>query len=118
MLFTNIGLVTLLFRLGLEKQIAAVLAGLCFIGVAVWMIWMETRYGRGQGSLAWWASILFLSVSAIPIMVLRILFWGKSFDQVGYWSITGTQLHQFSSYFYIALVLTVIIEGLRKDHTY
>ncbi len=117
-LLANIGLVTALFKLGLERQIAAVIAGICFIGVSALVIWMENRYGRGQGSLAWWMSVLFLSISAIPIFVLRIAFWGKSFDEVGYWSITGNQLHEFSRYFYVALVVTVIIEGLRKDHTY
>lgn len=112
-LLVNIGFVILLFKV-FDRKPAAVAAGLSFIFISAAIIWSEARYGRGQRSLAWWSAILFLAVSAIPLFVLRVVFWDVPFDQVGYWGFRGPELHKISNYIYLLLVGSVVAEGLRK----
>lgn len=113
-LLVNIGVVLSLFHV-LDRKPAAVLAGFLFIAISAGIIWVENKKGRGQRSFAWWSAILFLAASAIPIFVLRIVFWNLPFEQVGYWGIRGPELHKISNYLYLLLVASVVIEGLRKD---
>lgn len=112
LLLINILVVTTLFKF-FPKPVAAVVAGLCFVGVSVAIIWAEGKYGRHQRSWAWWTGILFLGAAAIPILFLRVFFWGKSFEAVGFWGITGPQLHQISTYLYLVLIIAVLMEGIR-----
>lgn len=113
LMLLNILFVTQVFRFIENRPTASIVASSAFFILAVTLIHLETRYGRGQGSLAWWNAILFLSLFVIPLIFLRVFFWEKPFDQVGFWGIRGSELHHYSTWAYMVLMVSVVIEGLR-----
>lgn len=105
--------VVLIFRTIEDRRIAGVVAGSLFLEIGLVVMWLEWKWGRGLGSLAFWAAMIFFWGSAVPVMGLRLAFWETPFDEIQWLGVTGRQLHQMSNGTYMAILLMAVVEGLR-----
>ena len=98
-------MVTIIFRVIPDRQIAATIAGCLFVGLPVVMMAFEIRC-RGFEEVVWYVGVLqFWTLFALPILGLRIFNWGVPFDQLAFLGIPGPVLHQWSSKSYLVMML-------------
>jgi len=109
--------VGLIFRFIADRQIAGLLAGTGFVIIPIWLMYKQLNlpnsYVKGikLGVVAF-----FLLFNALPIIGLRLFNWGLDFNTLNLFGIvTGRQIHQVSSWIYLAMVLCYIFIGDNKD---
>ncbi|MBX9766004.1 MAG: hypothetical protein K2X47_01925 [Bdellovibrionales bacterium] len=116
MLFINVILVIVLFRIIPEKKIAATVAGLTFIGTSLALAMLAHR-GRPVGSvlpsrsLTFWVSLGFLVLVAIPMVAVRALNWSADFSDLTIWGLPGPVFHMWSSKLFVLQPLAVVIDA-------
>lgn len=100
-----IGLVMAIFKFIPDRQIAATIAGVLFVGVPVLMMGLE-YHRRGLSHKLWFCAVLqFWLLFAIPILGMRLLNWGVAFDRLSFLGVAGVTLHQWSSKSYMVMVV-------------
>lgn len=98
-------LVMVIFKVIPDRQIAATMAGVLFVGLPVGMMAVEYRC-RGLQQMSWFVAVLqFWTVFAIPILGLRLMNWGIPFENLSFLGISGPALHQWSSKSYTVMML-------------
>lgn len=97
-------LVTMSFKFIPERQVAATVAGVLFVGLPLgMMIWEYRRAGLAQ--MAWFVAVLqFWTVFALPILGMRLANWGVPFEELSFLGIPGPVLHQWSSKSYMVMM--------------
>lgn len=110
LLLAHVGAVILLFRLIEDRRLAATLAGALFLEIGFVVVTLEWIWGRRFESIAFWTAVVFLLVSAIPIMGLRLAYWETPFAQTAVFGVTGPQLHAVSSWVYLSMIVGVFAE--------
>ncbi len=97
--------VMFLFKLIEDRQVAATIAGVLFVGLPIVMMAFEYRRA-GTEEIVWYVGVLqFWTLFALPILGLRVFNWGVPFDQLSFIGIPGPVLHQWSSKSYMAMML-------------
>ena len=104
--------VLFLFRGVADRGVAGLVAGLIFFLVASGIWLYELRFGRGARSLSFWACTLFVAVSALPILFLRLAYWGMPFELLSVGGITGPQLHKVSNYVFAGMLVAHFVDGM------
>ena len=99
------------FRFIPDRQIAAVVASSLFLLSTVGIIYWEMQYEGYQKKISFYALMGFLFLSVLPVMALRFMNWGVPFEQLSIGPLTGPQIHQFSNYFFIALMIAFFIDS-------
>ena len=100
-------IVTALFKVIPEKQVAAVIAG---IGFLLWPTmflvneFKKSTLNRVHAGLL----LLFLVCSALPVFFLRVLNWGVDFNTLSFLGISGPVIHKFSNYFYLMMMASAL----------
>lgn len=103
--------VILIFKVMPEKQPASVVASFLFIGSALGVLRYEFKFPNPYRRFSVWAVIIFLTVSAIPIFLLRIFNWGVDFNELTLLGLTGAQMHKVSNYFFILMLIGFFIDS-------
>lgn len=111
LLVLHIALVMAIFRMIPDRKIAGLVAGSFFVEVAAVMIWSEVLWGRGAQSWLLRTAVLFLCVSALPVLALRLFYWEIPFDDIQILGITGRQIHQASNWTYLLMGVAALYEG-------
>lgn len=98
-------LVMVIFKFIPDRQIAATVAGVLFVGLPV--VLMALEYRRAELSQFFWfvAVLQFWTLFALPILGIRLLNWGVPFEELSFIGIPGPVLHQWSSKSYMVMVL-------------
>ncbi|OFZ31900.1 MAG: hypothetical protein A2622_11820 [Bdellovibrionales bacterium RIFCSPHIGHO2_01_FULL_40_29] len=101
-------IVTAVFRIIEDRQIAALIAGSGFVLWPGLFLWDEIRsLNRYQfvigGVLQFW--VLF----AVPIFLLRILNWGAEFNSLSFAGVPAGFLHRYANGSYLLMLLALSI---------
>ncbi|WP_415062701.1 hypothetical protein [Bdellovibrio sp.] len=98
-------LVTMSFKFIPERQVAATVAGVLFVGLPLGMMTWEYRRA-GLEQMAWFVAVLqFWTVFALPILGMRLANWGVPFEELSFLGIPGPVLHQWSSKSYMVMMV-------------
>ncbi len=92
------------FKLVENRQVAGLIAGIVFILIPIFFLWLECRKKIIQYFYVLLLSI-FLIFSAIPIFLLRILNWGTDFKELSLLGVSAELLHRSSTFLYILIML-------------
>lgn len=99
------------FQMIQDRPIAALVAGSLFLFSTLGIMWWESRYPGYYKRISFIAMSCFLVLSVLPILVLRLVNWGQPFHEIQMFGIFGPQLHQFSNYLFIAVMITFFIDA-------
>lgn len=103
-------LVTAIFKFIPDRQIAATIAGVLFVGIPDVLMLLEYRRA-GFRHLIWFVAVFqFWVLFAIPILGLRIMNWGVPFEELSFLGIPGPVLHQWSSKSYMLMMAATVWE--------
>lgn len=96
--------VTMIFKVISDRQVAATVAGFLFVGVPALLMVLEYRRAR-LSEFIWFVTVLqFWTMFALPILGMRLLNWGVSFETLSFFGIPGPVLHQWSSKSYMIMM--------------
>lgn len=106
--------VTMIFKLVVDRQIAATIAGFLFVILPlVLMGWEIKKYGFEKK--IWFAATLqFLILFAIPIISLRLFNWNVPFEQLSLFGLSGPFLHEWSSRSYLVWMIITFITSFKN----
>lgn len=111
-----IPIIILIFKIPAEKPLLSIFANAIFM-----IVGLITLLYRGKGKILILISGLqFLFTAVIPISILRILSWGKDFNNTSLLGLTGAQWHSYSNYSYLFLLLGTSIccfKFIRKSNS-
>lgn len=115
--YLTIGLLVFLavlaiFRFIEDRQVAGVLAGSLFTGVFLSIFIYEIRKPSPWKRLSVYGTGLFLLSSALPILGLRLAYWGEPWGEVYFMGIEATQLHLISSRVYVAMMICFFVDSM------
>lgn len=94
-----------------DRQIAAVIASFLFLVSTLGIIYWEKKYEGFHKKVSFYALMAFLVLSIIPVMTLRFMNWGIPFENLSMGGIPGTELHKFSNYLFIGLMIAFFIDS-------
>lgn len=103
-------LVILTFRIVPDRKIASLLASSLFLGGSFWVIWSEVRIRFFWKRFSFYGAVIFLLVSALPIVSLRLLHWDQNFSDIHFLGFSGNDLHQFSNKVFVAMLIGFFID--------
>ncbi|MFK8139013.1 MAG: hypothetical protein AB8E15_11685 [Bdellovibrionales bacterium] len=107
----QIPLILVLFKT-LPLQAAGLIASALFFGVGVAL--MNYFYIQLQEkSIALYVITFHIFLFVVPIIVMRLAFWGTPFSEIEFIGLKPESLHQFSEKFYL-LVLAATFWDLKK----
>lgn len=101
---TVIILVMVFFKFISDRQIAATLAGILFVGLPLLMMILEYRRAGFKEGVWFLAVLQFWIVFALPILGLRIFNWGVPFEELSFLGFPGPVLHKWSSKSYMIMM--------------
>lgn len=100
--------VSLLFRLIADRQMAATLAGCIFVIVPPMLMILQLQHSKFSEILWFFAVLQFWIMFALPILGLRLLHWGEPFVQLSLFGISGPTLHAWSSKSYMVMMVMTV----------
>jgi hypothetical protein len=103
----------LIFASPIPKSTAGLLAGGVFVLVGLYPLWLLRKESQRGRWVIFWSSLIFLLVSAVPILGLRLAFWGQDFSTLTLFGIKTPQLHAWSESFYMAMLISTLWDGFR-----
>lgn len=111
----TIFVVTALFALIPDKQFAATIAGILFVGMPAVLLALEVQRRSELHRGIWFFSVLqFWLLFAIPILGLRIFNWNVPFAELSVFGIPGPTMHQWSSKSYFVMMIATLIFAWRE----
>lgn len=102
-----------LFSSPISRNAAGLAAGIFFLLVALAPQWLLRKNESRTHWVVFWASLIFLVFSAVPILALRLLFWGDNFNEIVVMGVQASSLHSWSESFYLGMVVATFIDGFR-----
>lgn len=101
------------FNLGLEKKVAAVIAGLMFVVSSGLALFRQYRDLRTHDRWMYYVVGQFFVLFALPIFIARVWNWDIPFEQISFLGIPGPMYHQISTFSFIVMwFATTIALGL------
>jgi hypothetical protein len=97
--------VILIFKIVSDKSMAGTITGSGFVIVPTFFLYNELKRTK-TNYIHLTIIILFLVISALPIILLRVLNPGIPFDSIFLNGVSGKQLHQISNYTYLLMLIS------------
>jgi hypothetical protein len=98
-----------------DRRVAGLVAGIGFIFIPLFNIFNECRskvFSKLSISRIT-VSVLFVSVSALPIFLFRVFNWEKSLEEISIFGlITGRDLHHLSNKLYIVMLSVYLLTNI------
>ncbi len=104
-------LVIITFKVVPDKKWASVLTSLLFISVPSAIAYWEARFEGYKRRPSYWGSVFFLVFSALPIFLMRLIFWDMPFDQIEVLGVTGTWMHQASNMVFMLMMVCYFVDS-------
>ena len=99
------------FRLVPDRQIAAVVASFLFLFSTLGILYWEMQFEGYRKKVSFYGLMAFLLLSVLPVMGLRFLNWGVPFEELSLAGIPGEQIHKFSNYLFIGLMISFFVDS-------
>lgn len=113
-LVLNIVLVILSFKLIHPKNKAAVVAGLGFVFISVFIMALEWRKGQRFKSWSFNLATLFLLIFSIPLLGVRALNFDVEFVNLTVWGMSAPMVHGMANVGYLILLLGVLTDAWKS----
>lgn len=97
-----------------DKKWASVITSFLFIGSSGGIFYYERRLSGYYKRPSYWGALLFLFIGAIPVFVIRLVYWELSFDQIELLGVSGPQMHQFSNYLFMIMMVCFFADSYRE----
>lgn len=112
-----IGAVMILFKFIADRQIAATVAGVLFVGLPLGLMAYEFKQAQFKQKLWFLGTLQFWVLFALPILGLRIFNWGVEFQSLSVFGVPGPLLHQWSSKSYMLWMVVTLITSWQVAKT-
>ena len=107
-----VALVPLIFRFIENRLYAGMVAGTVFILVGLYVIWPGVRQPDERKCFSFWAGLLHLVVSGLPLLVTRVLNASSKFEDVMVLGLPGPVFHRFSTAIFSVLLIATSLDLL------
>ena len=103
-----IAMVMIIFRVIVDKKVAATVAGTLFVLLPLAMLISEYAIAKLKHKI-WYLGVLqFWLLFALPILGLRIFNWESEFQDLSFAGVPGPTLHQWSSKSYMVMMVITV----------
>lgn len=106
--------VLVIFKMIEDRQIAATVAGILFVGLPLIIMTKEFFRAQFESKLWYFLVLQFWLLFALPILSIRLLNWGVAFEQLSFLGVPGPILHQWSSKSYMVMMFGTGWEALKR----
>lgn len=103
-----------MFSSPISRNAAGLAAGVVFLIVASAPLIILKNNPQRSRWVVFWAALIFLIFSALPILGLRIIFWGETFSQIEVAGMRAANLHSWSESIYLGMVIGTLWDGFRN----
>ena len=108
--------VIFIFRsLNEQRNWAAVIAGSLFLVIGFYSLFKVWRGGPKWRCLTFWAALLHLGLSTIPMLVIRLSEFQTDFTQVMIFGYPGPVFHYYAEKIYLGLMVSTFFDFLRPS---
>jgi hypothetical protein len=108
--------VILCFKIFAPPKIAAVIAASIFVLVGFTMIRMTRKWEEYRTYLCYWCIRIHVFIFSVPMLIGRLIFWNKNFEDIVYFTVSGPTFHKISEKFYLVMVVCTLVD--LALHTY
>ena len=103
-----IAIVMIIFKVIVDRKIAATVAGTLFVLLPLAMLISEYAIAKLKHKI-WWIGVLqFWLLFALPILGLRVFNWESEFSDLSFMGVPGPTLHQWSSKSYMLMMVVTV----------
>jgi len=106
-------LVTIFFQTIPERKIAALFAGGLFLLSPLLVLYFEFKSKVLLKRMSTYGALVFLVISAIPILYLRLANWSEEFGTLTLFGFSGVQLHQLSNKVFILMLVCFLVDAFK-----
>lgn len=106
-------LAVLSFRWVPDRSIAAMLAATGFVLIGAYVVWGHRDWLNKSSSPLYWLAWVHLFIFSIPMLIVRLVFWGEDFSNIHIYKIPADQFHRFSEINYLLFMAATAWEGMR-----
>ena len=103
-------LVPLIFHYIENRLYAGMVAGTVFIVLGLYVIAPGLRAARDRACFSFWAGLLHLGISALPLFITRMINASSKFEEVQVLGLPGPVFHQFSTAVYTVLLVATALD--------
>ena len=96
-----------------DRFSAGMVAGTIFIAIGVYIVFLGFKDLTFRRSLSFFAGLLHLFVSALPLFITRLIEYSKGFDDVQVLGLPGPAFHQLSTTIFSILILATVTDLTR-----
>lgn len=93
-------------------MIAALVAGSIFVVVQTYIVLKTIRWPNRYKYLTYYFARINLWFFALPMLIVRLRFWGKDFSELHFLKFSGPEFHRWSEWAYLALVAAVVVDKM------
>lgn len=94
------------------KKVAATIAAVTFVLTGIAILRITRRWPDAYASFVYWAIHIQIFVFSIPMLVARLVFWEKDFENIKFLVFSGPEFHNFSEKGYLVLLIGTAIDIL------
>jgi D-alanyl-lipoteichoic acid acyltransferase DltB (MBOAT superfamily) len=105
--------VIFIFKLITPKNFAALWAGATFVVSSFLIFFVEFKGRRLKQNWSGFSALAFLLIFALPMLIVRAIYFEIPFDQLSIWGIAGPSFHKLSNFGYMLMVMGVIVDGIK-----
>lgn len=106
----------LMFKLIADRQIAGLMAGVGFLAVGLYAIFRTLRWENKLRHPTFHMVRLHTWLFTLPILLVRIQYWGHDFSQLHFLGIPGPDMHKYSEKVYLVMMAATLFDWWRIRH--
>ena len=106
--------VIVFFKFITDRQVAALVAGLGFVIWPSLFLILELK-SEQKNKIHIFALSLFLIAAALPIFLLRVIYWGEDFSTLSLFGLPASSMHKYSNLFYLLVMISCFYHSWRLD---
>jgi hypothetical protein len=103
-------LVILSFKIFEPKKLAAIIAASIFILVGFTMIRLTRKWEEYRTHLCYWCIRIHVFIFSVPMLIGRLIFWDREFEDIVYFAVPGPVFHKMSERFYVVMFVCTLID--------
>lgn len=104
-------LVIITFKVIADRPLAALVASLLFLISSLGILGWEIRHPGFYKRSTFWGFVAFLVLSVLPILGLRLWYWGEPWEAIALWGISGPALHEFSNKVFLMVMICIFADS-------
>ena len=109
-----VGLAPIIFISIESRLIAGLVAGAIFVSLGVFIVAVGAQVRAFRKTPTFWAGVLHLFGSALPLLITRMMGLSKNFEDVRVLGISGPVFHQVSTGIFAVLLIATAFDLVRS----